>query len=169
MTQNMRQTDLSFDTKDVFSIFNPLEAKEYIGSEGYFAYTLSELQERVENNFTCLLEKIDEEIVAPYMNDYKKRFSLFLPANKVIKVEKKWRPFSPTEFEERFKIGQVVTFRSRGSDYHGKWLYEGYATGGTLSDRYVLYLGARFSLEELFNDYEYQDADGNWRRFGVEA
>ena len=90
----------TFDNKDIFSWSNAEEAKTYIGREGYFADSLKELQECVSNDDFYTLSSIDfdsntdvDSIFLITNIDY--RYALFLPSDKVKKVEepKKWRPF----------------------------------------------------------------------------
>lgn len=166
-------TKLSFDTKDVISVLNVDDAEEYIGKEGYCSNTIYELQEAINNRSKCKLVNVVNRSGRPFTYEYHEdsgiiydKAGLFLPANKV-KREKKWRPFTLEEFMEIFKVGDVITFRTKDSNYHGKWLYTG-CTIGRKSPKIRLYLGTyMFSFQELFDEYEYLDKNDNWNLFGV--
>lgn len=162
-----------FDKKDVYSWSNLEDAKKYIGEEGYFCETCHEslalwhkgLLRDVNQSMPvdCIFEDAENEV-----------FGLFLPADKVkeVKEEKKWRPFKNLEeFKTELngiEYGDVVRFREKSD--HAIKLYGGYL-GHSEKDGQLLALalGAFFySPEKLFEDYEWQDKEGNWQIFGVE-
>lgn len=110
-------------------------------------------------------------------------FSFFLPASQVAayadgaEAEKpKARPFTITEFNERFKLGSSVHFIEKDGGYERRVMYIGYCVDK--SGAYV-YLGPRvYKLQDLFDDYKlaiaYVKKDDRedeplWGVFGVDS
>lgn len=169
-----------FDKKDVFSWSNAEEARQYIGKEGYFS-------DYYRNDLECWLKAklIDISCDSGTSSVFTEEcgdeedisFGLFLPADKVKKVEKsqkKLRPF--TSFVEFYKttgagIGSVLTWRAKGTSAVLTTLVTSVMfADGSDSNESVITLGDdNFTLDSLFNDYEYQGSADNWRPFGIEA
>lgn len=94
----------SFKKEDVFSVLNSKESKEYIGKPGYFGDSLGELQNHIDKKLVYLLLKSipDESNEKPFgMNDKNDTsdtnltfYSLYVPTEKVQRVEGKYRPFT---------------------------------------------------------------------------
>lgn len=157
-------TNLLFDKKDVFTVLNASEAEAYEGEEGYFADSLEDLQNFVKENITRKLY-----FIARTHSEYQNNAALFLPASKVKRTRKKYRPYTLEEFYNIFPVGSLITFHQKDSDYRGVWLFTGYATGSNLAGKDSLYLGAHvFNLQELFDDYQWIDKNENWHCFGIE-
>ena len=170
-----------FDIKDVFSWSNAEQAKAYIGREGYFADSLKELQECVSNDYFYTLSSInfdsntDVDSIFSITNiDY--RCALFLPVDKVIKVEepKKWRAFrSIDEFKNKTGLDllHIVHYRltSNGSIVStGYGVITEFCTSVDKSD-YITIGDVSFNLNELFNyEYKNDNDDNEWQPFGVE-
>lgn len=107
-------------------------------------------------------------------------FSFFIPADQVAaysdKEEPKARPFTITEFNERFKLGSsVVHFVEKDGSYERRVMYIGYCIDK--SEAYV-YLGHRvYKLQDLFDDCKlaigYAKKDDReepmWGVFGVDS
>ena len=78
--------------------------------------------------------------------------------------KKEYRPYTIEEFcNEGFEI---VVFREKedhSREYHVR--YNGYRKAGT---EYIILGSWSYTLNDLFNDFEYLDNDGNWKPFGVE-
>lgn len=77
-----------FDKKDVFSVLDAEFAESYIGKEGYFGDSLSELDMRIKNKDSHTLIKCDRDdaYLAFTFDDGFEEISraLFIPAEKVI-------------------------------------------------------------------------------------
>lgn len=167
-----------FDIKDVFSWSNAEQAKAYINKSGYFADNLDDLRECVSNdNFQTLFSvdldpKTDvDSVFSITETDYK--FALFIPADKVIKVEeKKYRPFkSIDEFQKETGLDllSIVHYRlspSRSITSKGCGVITEFNTSGSDKTDYITIGDTSFNLNELFN-YEYFDKLGKWQPFGV--
>ena len=89
--------------------------------------------------------------------------------NKVdVMTEKKYRPFTPDEFTDTFNIGEPIIFRRKQSKYVYEYnvLFIGLCFSGNNVD--VVLGNDRFSLETLFNNYEWRQHDSyEWQPFGV--
>lgn len=157
-----------FDKKDVISWANCEEARQYIGEEGYFR---DDYQEDLACWSQGLLQEIDPSLPVDctFEDEENNLHGLFLPADKVKQPEpaKKWRPFRDcAEFMRtvRCGLGDRLTIRRKGLQIVRSVLVLELAQGlGTLG------LGTHiFCYRELFDDYEWQDKEGNWQPFGVE-
>ena len=109
-------------------------------------------------------------------------FSFFLPADQVAEhadgaeAEKpKARPFTITEFNERFKLGSSVHFVEKSGGYERRVMYTGYCLDK--SEAHV-YLGTRvYKLQDLFDNcklamgYVKKDdcEEPIWGVFGVDS
>ncbi len=107
-------------------------------------------------------------------------FSFFLPADRVAacsdnQEETIARPFTITEFNERFKLGSSVHFVEKSGGHERRVMYTGYSLDK--SEAYV-YLGARvYTLQDLFDDHKlaigYVKKDDHeeplWGVFGVDS
>jgi len=161
----------TFDKKDVLSWANCEDAKQYIGTKGYFAHTLSQLNDGIQKSDFHRLETIDDSNTNCFCkegNGVMCYWSMFLPADKVKEVEKpkKWRAFKDIgEFQcvtNKF-IGDIIEVKS---DWDGRayrclimWATEGY----------IGMAGLRFSLLiDLFEHYQWKDSNNEWQPFGVE-
>lgn len=165
----------TFDKKDVLSALTLEEAEQYKGKEGYFANNIKDLQSEVNNNRIDTLCEIKEEAQWGLVFQYHYGLvghdcsSLFLPTDKVKEVEVKYRPFSLEEFLDRFSIGTKISFRRRDMTRSTYGLFEGYQTANDQTEKshILIICSLWYSLNELFNNYEYLDEHGNWQPFGV--
>ena len=106
-------------------------------------------------------------------------FSFFIPADQVAaysdKEESKARPFTITEFNERFKLGSPVHFVEKASGYERRVMYTGYCIDKSGA---CVCLGIMsYKLQDLFDHYKlaigYVKKDGRedeplWGVFGVD-
>ena len=157
-----------FDKKDIFSWASCEEAKKYIGEEGYFC---DEFKEDLSAWHKGMLQDVDQSMPVDciFEDEENEVFGLFLPADKVKQQEpeKKWRPFKDcAEFVRTVGcgLGDRLTIRRKGLQIVRNVLVLELAQGlGTLG------LGTHiFCYRKLFDDYEWQDQEGNWQPFGVE-
>ena len=108
-------------------------------------------------------------------------FSFFLPASQVAayadgaEAEKpKVRPFTITEFNERFKLGSSVHFIEKNGDHERRVIYTGYCIDN--SDVWVSLGPNSYRLDALFDNYKlaigYVKKDDReeplWGVFGVD-
>ena len=97
-------------------------------------------------------------------------YSFFLPESSLIPEGKKYRPYTPEEFCDKFQIGQPIKFRLRGGDEIGNFLLIGYWQKQSKEDAYIYIGRGSYDLEELFENYEWRDdGTGSWVPFGVEV
>lgn len=157
-----------FDKKDVFSWSNCEEAKKYIGEEGYFR---DDFQEDLACWSKGILQDVDSSMPVDciFEDEENDVHGLFLPADRVKPPQpKRLRAFKDyAEFTKTVgcDVGDRLTMRRKGLQIVRSVLVLELAQGlGTLG------LGTHvFGYRELFDDYEWQDKEGNWQTFGVEA
>lgn len=144
--------------------------KKYVGTECYFSNEISNFSD-LDNCTRGTLDAVYDDSVLPYGS--KERGYSFCLASVFVEQKQKQtelRPFTLSEFNERFEFGEYITFRLKdrtrsfcvpynGNEYRSE-------TEGNPDDDGV-HLGAyAISLQDLFNDYEYRVSD-EWRPFGV--
>jgi len=166
----------SFDKKDVFSWSNCEEAQKYVGQEGYFGDTLEGLEAQIQRQNLLKLGRIDasDAICFHTLEQDELDFDtgsdecLFLPADKVKQPKpKRLRQFK--DYAEFIRtvgsdLGDRLAIRRKELPIIHRVLiiefHQGINTVG---------LGlCTYSYRELFEDYEWQDKEGNWQTFGVE-
>ena len=105
-------------------------------------------------------------------------FSFFLPADRVAEPEQeepKARPFTLTEFNERFKLGSSVHFIEKSGDHERRVMYTGYCIDK--SEVWVSLGDNSYKLDALFDNYKlaigYVKKDDReeplWGVFGVDS
>lgn len=87
--------------------------------------------------------------------------------------KKHFRPFTIEEFRQIFTIGQPIRYKNKGSaGCESEALFVGfeniYDNTHTAISTSILIGHSSYKLDELFAEYEYKDAQGNWVLFGVE-
>lgn len=155
---------------DVLTCFNIEKAKQFIGQMGYFAgdlYCFSDIEQLCP--YDKLVNVFDQDD-AFYRGDI--TFPFFIPECFLKPAEKTYRPFTLSEFTEKFPVGQPIKFRQkRAVGYERYLILNGYqheqAEGRLIT---YIYMGSQgYTLDALFMDYEWQEADtGDWMPFGVE-
>lgn len=135
----------------------------YENSYGYFTDNIQNYSNLNKCGYGKLITIGNSDI--PYKGGNGKYFRFFLPES-AVKKEKKYRPYTLEEF---FNEGfEVVVFRHKNDDsleYHV--CYNGYVKYD--NGVYLIVFGNKlYSLNELFENYEYLDDDGKWKPFGVE-
>lgn len=160
-------TDL-FDKKDVYSWANCEEAKQYIGTDGYIANNVDDLQEAIEHKNLVTLEQVDlrdAERTFQYGDVFCSFYcALFLPADKVKKPEKKWRAFRDSEEFLKItnkQIGEVIILRRK----ENKKEYRLLLCGDAEKELLFASLGA-CSLPYLFEYFELR-LKLEWQPFGM--
>lgn len=154
----------------IYTCFDVEKAEQYIGKYGYFSDTPEDFN-NITNCAYGILGDIDDNSSYTYL--YKDdstncKYRLFLPEESVIQKEKKYRPFTSSEFSS-FAVTQTYTriiFRRKNTNKEWHVRYNGYINdNGVIS----VILGNRlFSLEKLLEYFELR-VNGIWQPFGVEV
>ena len=157
------------------------------GTEGYAAECLMDFQDLGTNPRDRLFRLVETNCGSPFpfrccvvgnaatVGD----FSFFLPADQVDEPEAekpKARPFTITEFNERFKLGSSVHFVEKDGGYERRVMYTGYCIDKSGA---CVCLGIMsYKLQDLFDNYKlaigYVKKDGRedeplWGVFGVDS
>ena len=156
------------------------------GTEGYAAECLMDFQDLGTNPRDRLFRLVETNCGSPFpfrccvvgnaaaVGD----FSFFLPADQVDEpeAEPKARPFTITEFNERFKLGSSVHFVEKDGGYERRVMYTGYCIDKSGA---CVCLGIMsYKLQDLFDNYKlaigYVKKDGRedeplWGVFGVDS
>lgn len=167
---------LKFDIKDVYSWSNAKEAKQYINKEGYFSDDLDELNREINENKLYPLKEVNSNSAICFVTlSPVGRWScgLFLPASKVKEVEeKKYRPFKTCEeFCDALEIdgvGDCIHFRFKDEPTLNYFvIFNGYVKDEE-DQLYSVCLGSyTFTIQHLFEHFEYSVEKGKWQPFGV--
>lgn len=160
--------------------FNADTAKKYIGKKGYFTDGIASFS-NLDKCFTGMLVSVEADNEHPYycgISDegviIQGNFSFFLPAEFVEEKpkEKKLRPYTFMEFDEKFTVGCPIKFRQKRAEGWERYLIlNGYQheqkEGRTIT---YIYIGSQgYSLDALFMDYEWQEHyTEDFIPFGVE-
>ena len=157
------------------------------GTEGYAAECLMDFQDLGTNPRDRLFRLVETNCGSPF--PFRCRvvgnaaavgdFSFFLPADQVDEPEAekpKARPFTITEFNERFKLGSSVHFVEKDGGYERRVMYTGYCIDKSGA---CVCLGIMsYKLQDLFDHYKlaigYVKKDGRedeplWGVFGVDS
>ena len=157
------------DGKKPLTAFDEVDSK-FIGTDCYFSDKPSDFGDLSNCQIGCLLSRnvITGAFSATKNNSYAV-FNYCLPCEWVEeKKEPKYRPFTPDEFTDTLDIGESIIFRRKQSkhlyEYHV--LFIGVVLVNNNTD--VILGNDRFSLETLFNNYEWRQHDSyEWQTFGV--
>lgn len=159
-----------FNKKDVFTVLNAADAEEYIDTVGFFAESLSGLEKNIAEEITDTLRAVETDNVWSFTSD-NDSFPLFLPASK---IKTPYRPFKCIDEFVPVVLGGDrdgwVCMRHKANGKEGTntnvWYRRLQEYSPTLNQ---VSFGQQlnFSFEALFLKWEWQDAEGNWRVFGV--
>ena len=132
-----------------------------LSTVGYAAECLMDFQDLGTNPSDRLFRIMEVKCGSPFPfrcrvvgnSDAIGDFSFFIPADQVAaysdKEESKARPFTITEFNERFKLGSSVHFIEKSGGYERWVMYNGYCVDKSAA---CVYLGPRaYKLQELFD------------------
>ena len=161
------ELDPKIKVKKIFDCFSDVEeVKKYYGKEVYCADFIE--------NFSNLKLYTDKTKLKTFFPQECKPFlcggrqhRYVLPCE-FVEQEKQYRAYTIDEFLDRFDIGEVIVFRSKAMpDYVLHLLFVGYVENGKDNEVAIILGIHRYSLNDLFTNYEYDDGD-NWLTFGVE-
>ena len=153
------------DLIDVYTIFNRFSS-DLIGTTVYASNVLKNFQ-NLENCKKGIVDHIDNHGFAVTLENGETFFFYFvIPAFSVKVEEKVFRPCTLDDFG--LHIGDLIRFRRKDEhNFEICTMYMGYRkkNGGVKVQLGTTY----YTLEELFNEYEWYDSDSNtWEIFGVE-
>ena len=159
-----------FPTKRPLTCFDAEYAKQFIGKKGFVTDELKQFCDLNKTQESTLKNVWQNEIYCfvASVTAYK----YFLPSEWVntVEPEKKWRPFSLTEWRHIYAIGDEIVFRMMDSDTYKVFMYCGLFSDhdDDLPGKGVINLGGElFVLQNLFDLYELRRND-EWQPFGVE-
>ena len=164
---------------DILTCFDTERAKAFIGENGFFANEINSFGSGASYcRYGALTNVLDDQPTSPYLKGSHNSYSFFLPESSLKPegnkpIEKKYRPYTPEEFCDKFQIGQPIKFRNKGDegserygDLQGLWYKR--RDGKTIA--YAIIESSGYALDELFNDFEWR---GLFKRdfvpFGVEV
>ena len=84
--------------------------------------------------------------------------------------KKQYRPYTLKEFFDKFTIGSPIMYRKKGDVIERYLILNGYVDSerGTKADHYIYIGSTPYTLDELFNKYEWQASDTEeFKPFGV--
>lgn len=158
----------TFDRKDIFTIANVEDAKEYVGKLGYPSNSLSKLKQLVNNFSPYSLDKIEIDNDKPFFYRHN-NFLFFLPADKVIEIEeKKWRAFKNLDDLKTYankSVGSILVYRQKNKD---QTMRTSVITDYIFTADCIFIGNKVFFFETLFDEYELLNEHGIWQPFGVE-
>ena len=161
------ELDKKIKVKKIFDCCSDFEeVKKYFDKEVYCADFIE--------NFSNLKLYTDKRIFKYFYKQECKPFlcvgqqyRFILPAE-FVEQEKQYRAFTIDEFLNHFDMGEVIVFRSKAvPDYALHLLFVGYVENGKDNEVAIILGQHRYSLNDLFTNYEYDGGD-NWFNFGVE-
>ena len=146
-----------------------------VGCKGYFFNNFVSARSLKDTCHYGILTKIDEEYVSDmcFKGEFESDdgsysfFRFFIPENSLVPVDKKYRPFTGTEFIEKleFTLGLVIRFRDIHTRYEYKTVFSGYRC---CDDVFEVFLnGSWIDMPTLLDTYECYE-DNEWKKFGVE-
>lgn len=149
---------------------------DIINKKGYFANRIADFQDLKKCAYGELVEYRQHDNCFLCEDTFDKTFdrdwyAYFLREDLLqpVEPEKKYRPYSLNEFSELYAIGDVVTYRIKDCETIEQSMLIGFQSSDDEDipgDGYVLIGNCRYSLKELFNNYElnYQN---EWQPFGI--
>ena len=158
--------------KKPLDCFDAKYAKQFIGKRGLFGTHESQFMS-LDTCPKCVedeLKKIDDYDDHPFISAGDCCYRYFLPEEWVKEPEKKFRPFSLTEWRHDYGVGYGITFRIKNSDTSKMCLCCGLISDhdDDLPGKGVINLGGElFVLQNLFDQFELR-RNNEWQPFGVE-
>ena len=159
------ELDKKIKVKKIFDVFSDIEeVKKYYGKEVYCADFIENFSNLKLYTNKFVLKNVFPEECKPFLVGGQ-QYRFILPCE-FVEQEKQYRAFTIDEFLNHFDIGEVIVFRSKAMpNIVCHVLFDGYMETG--KEAFVILGQLRYSLKELFSNYEYDNGD-NWLCFGVE-
>ena len=158
------------DRKFIYDCFNADKAKEFIGEDCFMTNDI-ELFKDLDRINIYKLDKIEDGFYNEEENEY---FDFCLPVRwlKPEEKQKQYRPYTFMEFNDIFTVGRPIKFRRKGNEGWERYLILNGYRHEQRDDRTITYIyigSAPFTLDELFNAYEWQEHyTEDFKPFGVE-
>ena len=159
------------DITDIKSVTDGCHDWEFMTKKGYFANSIFDFKDLKR---TCMYGEYagwrvhDQCFLCEQAGD-KTYYSYFLPENILKPVGKKYRPYSIKDFRKAFVNEKLEVFIILRDKHNPDDIYTLRYDGSVRKGQFeYIYLGAKiFSFKSLFENYEWQDSNGNWQPFGV--
>jgi len=142
-------------------------AMGFIGKNGFFADAIN----CFENLSVCqsgLLISVKDKKLHPFECDNQWHYTFFIPEEWIEPEEKKYRPYSLTEWINQHEIGDVIHYRSKSGEIELRQMYAGTRHSQGIKNIIVkITLGNEsHTLDYLFENYEIE-VNGEWHPFGI--
>jgi hypothetical protein len=166
----MKLDDRIINPLEIYSPVNAMLAQVYIGQNGIFSNDSQDFENLKNAELRVLTDlELREGYIKRFCGDGRFWYEYFLPlANVEPKKEKKFRPYTFKEFFNKFIVGQPIRHRRKADAVERYLILNGYVDDKEVHYQYVHIGNIPYSLDELFNEYEYQNTLGKWVPFGVE-
>lgn len=157
---------------DILTCLDIEEAKQFIGQRGYFSDSLYYFSNLFGSKCNILTDVRDNDL--PFKMGDGEYWRFFIPESKIFfeNREKKWRPYTLAEFENKFHIGLPIKFRRKGEKVDNWYSVLGGYWNHQVGDEVLTYIfigSVQYTLNELFEDYEWQSHyTEDFQPFGVE-
>ena len=161
------ELDKKIKVKKIFDCFSDFEeVKKYFNKAVYCADFIENFSNLERYTNTFIFKEFHLQECKPFVCSGQ-QYRFILPAE-FIEREKQYRAYTIDEFLNHFDIGEVIVFRSKVMpDYALHLLFVGYVENGKDNEVAIILGQHRYSLNDLFTNYEYDGGD-NWFSFGVE-
>ena len=161
------ELDKKIKVKKIFDCFSDFEeVKKYFNKAVYCADFIENFSNLERYTNTFIFKEFYQQECKPFVCSGQ-QYRFILPAD-FVEQEKQYRALTIDEFLNHFDIGEVIVFRSKAMpDYVLHLLFAGYVENGKDNEVAIILGQHRYSLNDLFTNYEYDGGD-NWFSFGVE-
>ena len=161
------ELDKKIKVKKIFDCFSDFEeVKKYFNKAVYCADFIENFSNLEHYTNTFIFKEFHLQECKPFVCSGQ-QYRFILPCE-FVEQEKQYRAFTIDEFLNHFDIGEVIVFRSKAMpEYVLHLLFAGYVENGKDNEVAIILGQHRYSLNDLFTNYEYDGGD-NWFNFGVE-
>lgn len=152
---------------DILTCFDVKDAGRFLNQKGYFSDCI-DLYRCLDNRKYGILTEIKDSD-CPFKEGDNEFWRFFIPES-LLENKKYSRPFSLIEFKgntpKMIFPDDLIHFRDKNNGFvEYAQRYNGYIVNSRVT---VICLGSReYSLEDLFENFEYLGRDGEWNTFGV--
>ena len=169
----------TFNRSDVYSWSNAGDAKAYVGKEGYFGDSLSELDTQVRGVFKSILTDVyaddTDKVSHPFGSSDDETWGVFLPAEKVIEAaDKKYRPFRDIDEMKStldIELGDEIVYRYTGEkDLEIHAIFSSYSISNSGFSAFMLSTFKQpIGPAQAYAEIEWKREGGEWLPFGAEV